>query len=159
MKLTVIRHAIAEDATPGQADSARELTRDGRKRLRAVVKGLRAMDVSFDRVLTSPYARARATAAALKKLADAAPEVTPLLAESPKAALLGLLAARGESIAIVGHQPWLGELVGWLAFGDTRHGDAFELKKAGVVLLDGSTVPGGMTIRALLTPSLLRDLA
>ena len=57
------------------------------------------------------------------------------------------------------YEPWLGELIAWLAFGDARHGEALMLKKAGVVWLEGSSVPGGMTVRAMMPPKLLRELA
>ena len=67
-----------------------------------------------------------------------------------------MIAERNEDTAVVGHEPWLGELVAWLAFGDTRHGEALQIKKASVVWLDGTAVPGGMTLRALLTPRMIR---
>lgn len=156
MQLYVIRHAIAEDATPGQADGERALTHEGAKRMRRVVKGMRRANVQFDRVVSSPWVRARETAAMLEPLCDAEPAFTDLLIQSPRAELLALIAERGEDTAVVGHEPWLGELVAWLAFGDTRHGDALVLKKGGVVWLEGSAVPGGMQVRALLPPAFLR---
>jgi phosphohistidine phosphatase len=59
---------------------------------------------------------------------------------------------------VVGHEPWLGELAAWLAFGDTRHGDALIIKKCGVVWLEGTAVPGGMQVRAAIPPRLLRAI-
>lgn len=156
MQLFVIRHAIAEDAEPGQADGSRALTDDGVKRLKRAVKGMRGLNVGFDRVLTSPWVRARDTAAMLDPICDAEPVVTDLLIQPPRAELLAMIAETGEDTAVVGHEPWLGELVAWLAFGDTRHGDALVLKKAGVIWLEGSAVPGGMHLRAMLPPSVLR---
>nr|HEX4315144.1 histidine phosphatase family protein [Kofleriaceae bacterium] len=160
MQLYVVRHAIAEDAEPGQDDSDRALSKDGKRKLRAAVRGLRALDVRFDRVLTSPKLRAIQTATALAKLCAAPPLVTPLLAQSPRNELLAqvaeLAAATKHGAAVVGHEPWLGELIALLAFGDTRFGESLALKKAGVALLDGSAVPGGMTIQALLPPKMLR---
>lgn len=156
MQLYVIRHAIAEDAAPGQADNARALTDEGVQKLKQAVKGMRKLGVSFDRILSSPWARARETTERLEPLCEAAPVFTDQLIQSPRAELLALIAERGEDTAVVGHEPWLGELVAWLAFGDTRHGDALVLKKAGVVWLEGSAVPGGMQLRAMLPPSVLR---
>src|ERR1044071_5695450 len=106
MQLFVIRHAVAEDVGPTVDDPARELTDAGRTKLRRVVRGLRALDIRFERILCSPWKRAE---------------------------LLALIAERSETTAVVGHEPWLGELVAWLAFGDTRHGDAVIIKKCGVV--------------------------
>lgn len=156
MQLYVIRHAIAEEAQAGQADAVRALTDEGAKRLRQVVKGLRALDVQFDRIVTSPWIRARETTDALAAICETAPVVSELLVQSPRAELLALIAETGQDTAVVGHEPWLGELVAWLAFGDTRHGEALVLKKAGVVWLEGSAVPGGMQLRALLPPSIVR---
>ncbi len=156
MQLYVVRHAIAEEARPGQADGDRALTDDGIQRSKRAVKGMRRLDIRFDRVLSSPWLRARETAAMLESICDADPIITDLLIQSPRAELLALIAERGEDTAVVGHEPWLGELVAWLAFGDTRHGEALMLKKAGVVWLEGSAVPGGMQVRAVLPPSVLR---
>lgn len=156
MRLFVIRHAIAEEAAPGQDDASRALTRDGIKKARQVVKGLRSLDVTFERVLTSPWLRARDTAALLAPLSDAAPILTDLLTQAPRAELLALIAETGADTAVVGHEPWLGELIAWLAFGDTRHGEALALKKAGVVWLEGSAVPGGMQLCALVPPRIAR---
>ena len=156
MELFVIRHAIAEDAAPGQDDAARDLTEEGVKRLKKVVRGLRELDLTFDRIVTSPWTRALNTARLLEPLCEDPPVMTELLCQSPRSELLALLAEKAETTAVVGHEPWLGELVAWLAFGDTRHGEALQIKKAGVVWLEGSSVPGGMTLRALIPPSVLR---
>ena len=158
MQLFVIRHGIAEDAIPGQDDASRELTEAGERKLKKIVKGLRRMPVDFDRILTSPWRRATQTAILLQPLCDEPPLSTDLLAQSPKSELMALIAEMNETTAVVGHEPWLGELIAWLAFGDTRHGDALQLKKGGVVWMEGSCVPGGMTLRALLPPSTIRHV-
>ena len=157
MQLFVIRHGIAEEAAVGQDDPSRELTREGRKKLKRIAKGMRALEFSFDRILTSPWARAAQTAAVLARASKLEPIATDLLCQSPRAELLALIAESGEPTAVVGHQPWLGELIAWLAFGDTRHGEQLELKKGSLVWLDGATIPGGMTIRASLPPKLLGE--
>ena len=158
MQLFVIRHGIAEDAAPGQDDASRELTEDGERKLKKIVKGLRRLDVDFERILTSPWRRAAQTAIALRSLCDDPPLSTELLAQSPKAELLALIAEMNETTAVVGHEPWLGELIAWLAFGDQRHGEALQLKKGGVVWMEGSCVPGGMLLRAVMPPSVIRHV-
>jgi phosphohistidine phosphatase len=85
------------------------------------------------------------------------PVVTDLLCQPPRAELLSALADGTDITAIVGHEPWLGELVAWLAFGDTKHHDALDLKKGGVVWLDGESIPGGMELKAFLPPKVLRS--
>jgi phosphohistidine phosphatase len=158
MQLLVIRHAVAEDPGPDLDDAARALTDAGKVKLRRAVRGLRALDVRLARVLTSPWKRAAQTARQLAPIAAGEPIVTELLTQPPRAELLALIAEGGETTAVVGHEPWLGELAAWLAFGDTRHGDALIIKKSGVIWLEGTAVPGGMQIRAVLPPRLLRQL-
>jgi phosphohistidine phosphatase len=161
MQLFVIRHAIAEDAGPGRDDAARELTEAGKAKLRRAVRGLRALDIAFERVLTSPWKRALQTARLLAPIVPAAGDglvTTDLLTQPPRAELLALIAERNETTAVVGHEPWLGELAAWLAFGNTKHGDALVLKKCGVLWLSGSAVPGGMQIHASIPPRLLRAI-
>jgi len=158
MQLFVIRHAVAEEAGPDRDDAARELTRAGKAKLRRAVRGLRALEIRFERILTSPWQRAVQTAELLAPIANHGPVTTELLTRPPRADLLALISERNETTAVVGHEPWLGELVAWLAFGDTRHGDALDIKKGGVLWLEGTVVPGGMQIRASIPPKLLRAI-
>lgn len=156
MQLFVIRHALAEDADPGQLDAERALTKEGKKRLKQVVRGMKKLGWKFDRAISSPWKRARQTAELVGKKE---PLLTDLLAQPPRSDLLSLLATSGPSVAIVGHEPWLSELVAWLAFGDTKFHDSIELKKAGVIVLEGQPIPGDMTIHALVPPSMLSKRA
>jgi phosphohistidine phosphatase len=167
MQLFVVRHAIAEDTADTGLDADRELTKAGARKFRRNVRGLRALKIRFDRIVTSPWSRARATAKLLAKLTERGtppPVETEWLCRSPRTELFDLLGGTPSAdsdrcgTAVVGHEPWLGELVAWLAFGDTRHGEALALKKGGVVWLAGSVAPGGMTIRALLPPRVLSAL-
>jgi phosphohistidine phosphatase len=164
MDVFVIRHAIAVPAEPGRDDASRELTPEGVRKFRRAVQGLRELGWCFERVLTSPWQRAVATAELLAPIADGPTIATELLCDKPRPELFALIAEasgprkKRRATAVVGHEPWLSELVAWLAFGDPRHGEAIDLKKGGMVWLDGSAVPGGMMIRSLLTPKILRAL-
>ena len=158
MQLFVVRHAAAEGSEPGAAGAARELTEAGKTKLRRAVRGLAALEVRFERILTSPWKRAAQTARLLEAVANGPAITTELLAKPPSTELLALIAERGDPNAVVGHEPWLGELVAWLAFGDARHGEALPIKKAGVLWLGGTAVPGGMQLRASIPPKLLRAL-
>ena len=157
MQLYVIRHAVAEDPTPGAIDTERALTGDGKKRMKRGIRGMRALGWRFDRILASPWRRAADTAKLLHGLCDGDPITTALLTQTPRSELLAML-ADGDQVAMVGHEPWLGELVAWLAFGDTRHGEALRIKKGGAIVLAGTAVPGGMEIEAILPPKVLRAL-
>jgi phosphohistidine phosphatase len=158
MQLFVIRHGVAEDAAPGGDDASRELTREGEKKLKKVVHGMRALDISFGRVLTSPWVRAARTAELLKPICSKV-IATELLCQPPRSELLAQIAELGEDTAVVGHEPWLGQLVAWLAFGDMRYGEAFVFQKAGLMWLEGSVIPHGMVVRAVIPPRFLRELA
>jgi phosphohistidine phosphatase len=157
MQLFVIRHAAAVPRDPRTPDAARALTPEGRKKWRRAVRGLEKLGVTFDRVYHSPWLRAVETAEDLVDLVEGDTVVTKGLARAPAPALLAEL--EGDRVAVVGHQPWLGELVGLLAFEDPGKGARLELKKGAVVLLEGQPRPGGMTIHALLPPRVLRAAA
>ena len=113
-------------------------------------------------MLHSPWTRAAQTAKLLRPLVDErdAFVATPLLCESPRAELWSLFAqhAGTHAIAVVGHEPWLGELLCLLAFGDIRFSEMTPLKKGGVACLQGSLRPGGMQLTALLPPAVTRAI-
>jgi phosphohistidine phosphatase len=167
MHLFVVRHAIAEEAEPGQDDASRELTSDGTRKFKRAVQGMRELRWTFTRVLTSPWKRATQTTELLHPLVDGPIIATELLCDKPRPELFALIAEANmpeetgdtrHATAVVGHEPWLSELVGWLAFGDPHHGIGMEIKKGGVVWLEGQSLPGGMKLRALLPPKVLREL-
>ncbi len=159
MQLTLVRHAPAAPLVAGgrDADAARALTAQGRKRFRRVRQALERADLRFDRLFHSPLLRSVETAELLMSLVDGPAHAEPLLAEAPGEALLARL--KGERPVLVGHQPWLGELVAWLVLGDRGLGQAFEWKKGGLALLSGDPVPGGMHLVGFLPPGLLRRQA
>lgn len=156
MEIFLIRHAIAVPRGPDLDDAARPLTRRGRKRWARAVRGLARLGIGFDRIYHSPWLRAVETADALATLLDGESIVTPYLAMSPGAELIEELS--GERIALVGHEPWLGELLASLLFDSRREPSRFELRKGGVAWLVGERRLGGMRLRALLTPKVLRAL-
>ena len=162
MDLYVIRHAIAEEAREDLPDTERELTRKGRRRFREVVRGLDTHGVELDRVLYSPWKRAAETAHLLAPIiADRRRDAlvaTDALTASPNQQLLDLVFAHSAAgtVAVVGHEPWLSELISLLVFGDLLKQNAFSLKKGGLAKLDGDATPGGMVLRSLVPPKLLR---
>jgi phosphohistidine phosphatase len=151
MNLALVRHALAED---GDDDFSRPLSRKGRRRFREVVEGLEGLGLHFERVLHSPKLRALETAELLSTVADGL-EVTALLAEAPSPALLEALT--GQTLALVGHEPWLSRLLAWLTTGEAELAPHFALRKGGVALLEGTPVPKGMRLKALLPPRVLRE--
>jgi phosphohistidine phosphatase len=157
MDLYLIRHAVAaERGSWSGPDAERPLTPEGERRFAREVRGLARLEVQFQRVLTSPWKRARDSAQMLAELAARPPEECPELAAPPGDALLALLGE--ESTALVGHEPWLSDLAA-LLLSKTLDGGAFEVKKGAVVHLEGEPRRAGMQLRALLPPRVLRALA
>jgi phosphohistidine phosphatase len=157
MDLFVIRHAPAVPRSERIDDARRPLTDKGRRQWSLAVRGLDRLGLRFDRVYHSPWLRAVETAEALANLVVNETVVTKGLSRRPTDALLRAL--RGERVAVVGHQPWLSELVAMLALGRPQDAGRFELRKGAIVRLEGSPRAHGMVVRAILPPKVLRALA
>lgn len=164
MDLIIVRHAIAFGRDPKRwpDDRARPLTPEGITRARRAAKGLERLLERPQSLLTSPLTRAKQTAEILTQVAKwpAAVECAALSPkESPEAVLEALRSQRHKTIAVVGHQPELGELLAACMPGPAQ-ARAFELRKFGVALLTFDGVPraGQATLRCLLAPRLLRAL-
>ena len=167
MQLVVIRHAIALEreafAKTGEDDSLRPLTKNGKWQMQRVAKGLRAVVRSLDALGSSPFVRARDTAKIVAERYDGVEidTVEALVPESRPAAFIPWLRAHdgASTVAVVGHEPHLGELVSWLLSGKSGHWIA--LKKGGACLLEleGRPRAGGATLLWMLTPSLLRRIS
>ncbi len=166
MELLVIRHAIAEErevwARTGRDDDERPLTREGRRKMRDAVRGLRELVHQIDRLASSPLTRAWQTAEIVAPaFGDRSIErVDALRPESAPDEVLEWLTGHedGERIGIVGHEPHLSGLVTWLLTG--RAGHLLELKKGAACLLrfEGTPRRGGATLIWALAPGQLRRL-
>lgn len=111
----LIRHAEAGQAA-GLADRDRALTVEGASAFARLARDL-AGEVRVERILTSPYLRARATADLLAAATGAAVEEVEELASGHGGArdLLRLAAAAGPGCAIVGHNPEVAEALALVA--------------------------------------------
>ena len=157
--LYLVRHAIAEPrGSAWPDDTKRPLTHRGMARMREAVTGLDAMGVEIDLVLTSPLVRAHQTAEILARGLTSVPTVTvtnALIPGQPPARMVEALSGqRSRSVALVGHEPGLGELAAWLV--GAR--DALPFKKGGVCRIDLPSwppVPPGQLVWFAL-PKMLR---
>lgn len=156
MDLYVIRHAIAVPSSASVRDDTRPLTPEGRERFAYAVRGLQRLGIEFDRLYHSPWLRAVETAELLTPLLRGESAVHPGLATAPTREFLASL--RGESIAVVGHEPWLTQLVSLLACDTPAFGKRIELKKGGCIWLTGKARAGAMHMRAHLPPRVLRRI-
>ena len=82
------------------------------------------------------------TAELLAPVLDGKAVDSAALARAPSQDLLDALV--GERVALVGHEPWMGELVAWLTTGAPPHGSVFAFKRGGVAWLEGQPQPGRM---------------
>ena len=178
--LLLLRHGIAEVRRPGLPDHGRALTAAGRRRTEAVLEKLVALGLGVERLIASPLLRARQTAeiavaaglapalelaTALEPGGDALPLLAAWLAPAPAAGP----ALRPLRLALVGHEPDLGDLAARLIGAPAG---SIPLRKAGLALLEpeglGDPVtpagqdpaafspgPGIWRLRLLLSPRLL----
>jgi len=157
MELFLIRHGIAVPGSASLADADRPLTPQGRQRFAQAVVGLQRLGVRLDRLYHSPWLRAVETAALLRPILRGEAVSSAALARPPSQNLWQEIA--GTHVALVGHQPWLGELVTALLTGGQADGHVFAFKRGGVAWLEGQPQPGQMALRAFLPPKVLRRLA
>jgi phosphohistidine phosphatase len=168
MRLLVIRHGLAGDrdefSFTGRPDAERPLTKEGRMKMKRAATGLRLIVDELNVIATSPLVRAAQTA---ELVAEAFGMEGPTLVEelseerSPDDLLPWLRAQEPDTtVAIVGHNPHLGFLVGWLLTG--RHENFVELKKGAALMLQfedpDPPTPGTAVLLWSLAPGHLRRL-
>lgn len=165
MRLLLIRHAIAEEredfSKTGKDDSLRPLTDEGRKKMKQAARGLCELVPEIDLLATSPLTRAAQTGAIIDSVYDGLKvvEIDELAPESTPAAFLLWLRQRKEgTIAVVGHEPSLGQIFSWLLTGTERR--LLNFRKGGACLLELSeeVAAGTATLHWALTPAQLREL-
>jgi phosphohistidine phosphatase len=165
MNLYLLRHAIAvERGTPGMDDSQRELTAEGAAKMTRIARGMLALDLEFDLILSSPYIRARQTADIVAEVFNArdrlrfTDNLVPM-ADGEQAVLeINKRYRKNENILIVGHEPMLSSLIAVLISGDPSL--SIVMKKGGLCRLTAQALIYGRcaTLEWLLFPSQLVQL-
>lgn len=161
-ELYVVRHAIAaERGADWPDDDKRPLTEKGIARFRDSLAGLTWLDVVLDEIFTSPLVRAKQTADLLAAEISGRPPVKLLAALAPGHApeeVMTQLArvAKRRRIALVGHEPGLGELASHL-LGAKR---PLPFRKGGVCRIDLQGLTGNRpgSLTWFVTPKMLRRL-
>jgi phosphohistidine phosphatase len=158
MELYLIRHGIAQEKDLGIKDEERNLTKVGQEKTKAVAKRLYDLGLRFDVILTSPLVRALQTAEIFSFLQPKGEmQVSNDLA--PNGSIHSWLTWLEEQqylpdtkLAIVGHEPNLGEWASMLVWGEANDGLIF--KKAGIIGLNLPEMrsPIGNSQMFLLTP-------
>lgn len=159
MKLYLIRHGIAAERGTYNNDNERPLVPQGIEKTRAVARRLQDISIHFDLTLTSPLIRARQTAEILQEqgLTRQIQEFSPL---SPGGDFQQWLEWFGKNrysnLALVGHQPDLGNWAEMLIWGSCS--EKLILKKAGIIGLkvpEGQILLGGCEMFLLTAPKWL----
>ena len=160
MNLYILRHGLAVD--PGTAefakDSERPLTPKGERKLWKIAQAIEELELSFDLILSSPYVRALQTAQIvaealdLRKKLETTETLTPDGSTEKLVDLINRRKPRVEEVLLVGHEPYLSELISLLVSGNTE--SAVTMKKGGLCKLTSELLEEGRcaTLEWLLTP-------
>jgi phosphohistidine phosphatase len=160
LELYLIRHGVAaERGSEYPDDSRRPLTADGISRLRKEAKALVELDVDFDQIIASPLVRTKQTADVFAQVLPSRPAVVLSDSLAPAGTPSAVFQELGKHmrkarIALVGHEPNLGELAARLIGARTP----LEFKKGAICRIDFEVVPpkGIGTLRWFVTPKILR---
>lgn len=167
MQILIVRHAIAEEritfAATGNSDDQRPLTPKGISRMRKGSQGLKRILPEIQLLAHSPLVRAVQTADIVAEYYPQAQrmefqELAP--SPSPEQVLKRLTSLPSDTtIALVGHEPDLSELIAWLTTG-TQEG-FINLKKGAACLLEtwGPPAETGAQLLWCLAPRQLRQLS
>lgn len=162
LELYLIRHGIAaERGSDYPDDSKRPLTSAGIARLRKEAKALVELDVDFDLIISSPLVRTKQTAEVFAQTMPSRPSVTlsdSLAPAGTPASVFQELAKhmRKARIALVGHEPNIGELAARLIGARTP----IEFKKGAICRIDFEVFPpkGSGQLRWFVPPKMLRKV-
>lgn len=166
MELYFLRHAIAgERSAKYKDDSKRPLTTEGRRKMAKNALGIKALDIPFDALLSSPYTRAKQTAEIARKVLKIkkSPHLTKNLV--PEAAFEELILElrkkfpKSKHVLLVGHEPHMSHCISFLLTPGQQI--SVEMKKGGLCCLGLAKItgPGGAKLNWLLTPLQLRLMA
>lgn len=160
----LLRHAIAEDASTSGRDEDRRLTGEGKRKLREVVAGMRALELPVDVVMASPLRRAVETAEIVADGFESKRQIEVSSALSPGAGPDAVIAAlahvgRPAGIVLVGHEPDLAALASTLLVG-TPGLLHMEFRKAGLAGIVVASLPprSAGALDFFLTPAQLRRI-
>ena len=158
MELYLIRHGIAADRAEYSDDRERPLTDKGEQRTQQVAQRFYEIGLRFELILTSPLLRARQTAEILQKvgLSQQLEVFSPLAPNGELQAWVNWYLdkrynEKESTIALVGHQPNLGDWAEILVWGVAQ--EKLVVKKAGAigVRLPENGTPVGRSELFLLT--------
>ena len=141
MELYLLRHGIAAAQNTGSyaTDADRPLTPEGESQMHQVASGMKALGLSFDLIVSSPYLRAKQTAKIVAEILGIPKTIQfsdHLLPGGSFQRLTRDLSTRlrdYNQVALVGHEPHLSQLISILLTGGPEL--SIEIKKGGLCKL------------------------
>ena len=137
MKLYFIRHAPAEFrhifAQTGQADDLRPITEKGQQKMKDVLKYFCKVEPDIDVFLQSPLVRSQQPGDVCRNFYPKAKFLTTenLSPDHSAQKLYDEIQSYDvDAMAIIGHEPDLGQFLSWLMFRQAT--DHFPIKKSGI---------------------------
>jgi phosphohistidine phosphatase len=164
MDLFILRHGDAgRHSATSRDDSKRSLTVDGKNEIEEIANGLNSLGVELDYIFTSPLLRSKQTAEIIfnnLKCKNQIGEWDELKPEGNKLQLYNKLSTlkQDSSVLIVGHEPYLSELIGEsISRGPSR----IDLKKGGMARIKTISLLPKIRgeLRWLLTPKHMKKIA
>ena len=162
MNLYLLRHGLAAELTTTglSKDSERPLTPKGRRKLKKIAAGIKALELEFDVIFSSPYVRARQTAEIVAEALHAGKSLEFTSTLTPGGSHSELIKRLNQSpelreALLVGHEPHLSELISLLVSG--KSGFSVTMKKGGLCKLAVESLRVGRcaSLEWLLTPGQL----
>lgn len=138
MEIYLLRHGIAETAGPGMRDADRELTAEGRKKLRIVLRVAKEAGVEPTLILTSPYKRAVETARVAAQELEYKGELIPtpeLTPDGEPEKIWDEIRTHSDcaQLLLATHEPIMGELASYLL---GAPGSIIEVRKGALIRID-----------------------
>lgn len=158
--IVLLRHGIAENAAPGQADEERALTSEGHARMKQIGRGLERAFPRAHTIYASPLLRAQQTAMWVSKAYRLRAKVDTTAVLVPGATPLELAdflrSHKQGRLILVGHEPNLStNLLALIGAADRA---AVDFKKGGAACVRLNAAGTGV-LQWMLTPRLLAKLA
>jgi len=163
MDLLVLRHGEAGQRSTSVSDFNRSLTVEGKREVEEISNGLQALEIKLDKIFTSPLLRSKQTAEIVLKTLKYKSKIEELGALKPEGNRLELYSILSKlkqdaMVLVVGHEPYLSELVGEAI---SQSGCRIDLKKAGLARIRIISILPKIKgeLRWLLTPKHLKKMA
>ncbi|MDP8263666.1 MAG: phosphohistidine phosphatase SixA [Candidatus Ancaeobacter aquaticus] len=165
MYLLLIRHGDSENTKPGMTDNDRTLTLTGFDEIKSTARVIKSCGFQPDSILVSPYVRAQETAHSLTYMLDVSREIIETEDDLVPSGRIDRLLKKlddafseKECIALVGHQPFMGDLMSKLLLGNVSAEMPFSKGAIAVIEVEGSLTGDQQKMILYITPSAAKKI-